>query len=235
MSSKSFSDSSTTSITTDTVDEQEQEVDADTCDRTKEVPMPLLNQSTHQGGYLNLVNEHHAQQQQQILQKQDELRGKHPSLVRSQFTLHESILLRPLGRLPITRQESLSRRPSMQRPTYARQESAPAAMAVPYSRRQIILLDTDDASSESSHKADQGVSINETVRNIVDDDQSWSHIREQMKAARIITSLGVHEVCAAYILDKAEEIRQEKINVAKQLEMRASNLSKLRRRLSLFG
>jgi len=56
-----------------------------------------------------------------------------------------------------------------------------------------------------------------------------------MKAARIITSLGVHEVCAAYILDKAEEIRQEKINVAKQLEMRASNLSKLRRRLSLFG
>lgn len=96
----------------------------------------------------------------------------------------------------------------------------------------------DDASSHnSSPKPEEGtVSITETVRSIVNDDQSWFQIRRQMKDARVVTSMGVCEVCAEYINEKSEKIRKEKIKEAKRMEsLKYSNLSKLRKRLSIFG
>mmetsp|Transcript_2713 Transcript_2713/g.4084 ORF Transcript_2713/g.4084 Transcript_2713/m.4084 type:complete len:229 (-) Transcript_2713:75-761(-) len=80
------------------------------------------------------------------------------------------------------------------------------------------------------------VTEKETVRNIVDDDKSWDQIRRQMKDARLVTSLGVQEVCADYIQSKTEEIRKEKIEAARRLEdLNRSNLKRFRKRLSIFG
>jgi hypothetical protein len=80
------------------------------------------------------------------------------------------------------------------------------------------------------------VTITETVRTIVDNDQCWHQVKQQMKEARVVTSMGVREVCAEYINDKSEEIRKEKLEEMKRLEsLKKSNLNKLRKRLSIFG
>lgn len=97
----------------------------------------------------------------------------------------------------------------------------------------------DATSHNSDSKIDlhvHGGSVDETIRIIVNNDRSWFQIRQQMKDARLVTSLGVQEVCAEYITKKAEEIRIEKMKETKKMEsMKYSNLSKLRKRLSIFG
>ena len=84
------------------------------------------------------------------------------------------------------------------------------------------------------------VCMNETIRNIVNDDISWSQIRQTIKDAKVITSLGVHEACVEYINSKVEEFRhqeeREKEDVRllrqKQQHPSMSGLNELRKRLS---
>lgn len=92
------------------------------------------------------------------------------------------------------------------------------------SRRSIILQRRD---------SNQFVNISETVRSIVDEDIYWSQIRQKIKDAKVITSLGVHEACVEFVNDKKEEMQKKRLEVA---DRRISKkLTKLRKRLSIFG
>lgn len=75
--------------------------------------------------------------------------------------------------------------------------------------------------------------MNSTIQTIVDNEFSWYQIQQQMKDARLVTSLGIHEVCCDFIKDKADEIREERTREANKL--RETQISKLRKRLSVFG
>jgi hypothetical protein len=82
------------------------------------------------------------------------------------------------------------------------------------------------------------ICISETMRSIVDNDFLWHQIKKQMTDARLVTSLGIHEVCSGFIREKANEIRVERnreANMLKESQLSKSQLSKLRKRLSLFG
>mmetsp|Transcript_5905 Transcript_5905/g.6810 ORF Transcript_5905/g.6810 Transcript_5905/m.6810 type:complete len:114 (+) Transcript_5905:197-538(+) len=88
----------------------------------------------------------------------------------------------------------------------------------------------------SKPSLDQEVSLDEAIRSIIDNDQSWSQIQQRMKEARVFTSLGMREVCATHIETKAKEMRLERIEKAKleqEQNRRGSLAFRLRRRLTM--
>ena len=93
-----------------------------------------------------------------------------------------------------------------------------------------VLSNPDDSQDE--------ICISETIRSIVDNDFSWHQIKKQMTDARLVTSLGIHEVCSGFIRNKADELRVERKkekNMLRESQLSKSQLSKLRKRLSIFG
>lgn len=79
-----------------------------------------------------------------------------------------------------------------------------------------------------------GVTIKEAVKSIVDNDASWEHMRKELRQSKIVTSLGIYEVCNPYIQEKAEEIKKQRITEQKLVECQETKYSKLRRRLTMF-
>jgi predicted metal-dependent peptidase len=82
---------------------------------------------------------------------------------------------------------------------------------------------------------DHEVSINDTVRSIVDCEILWSEMQETIRASGAVTSLAVNEVCRAYIKDRQEQIRKERREEQKRQESNQNTFSKIAKRLSMFG
>ena len=70
------------------------------------------------------------------------------------------------------------------------------------------------------------------VRTIIDNDVLWYQIRRNMKNAKVVTSLGMNEICIGFVKDKAEEINKARI---KQAKLPDNRFEKIRKRLSIFG
>jgi hypothetical protein len=79
------------------------------------------------------------------------------------------------------------------------------------------------------------VSINDTVRSIVDCEILWSEMQETIRASGAVTSLAVNEVCRAYIQDRQERIRKERREEQKRQESNQNTFTKIAKRLSMFG
>mmetsp|Transcript_22954 Transcript_22954/g.28160 ORF Transcript_22954/g.28160 Transcript_22954/m.28160 type:complete len:190 (+) Transcript_22954:187-756(+) len=84
------------------------------------------------------------------------------------------------------------------------------------------------------HMQEQNVSLDDAVKRIVNNSESWGKVREKIRANKLVTSLGVNEVCLSYFQQEAEQIKKERIQEAKKAEAQLSKYSRLRRRLSLF-
>jgi hypothetical protein len=92
-----------------------------------------------------------------------------------------------------------------------------------YSRDSSIeILDAED------------VTINDTVQSIVSSNDSWEKIRNQIRERKLVTSLGVIEVCLSSFQEEAVKLTEQRARKAKEAEARLSRYSRLRRRLSLF-
>lgn len=72
------------------------------------------------------------------------------------------------------------------------------------------------------------------VRTIIDNEFLWYQIRRNMKNAKVVTSLGMNEICIGFVKDKAEEINKARIK-AKLPDNRDNRFEKIRKRLSIFG
>lgn len=177
--------------------------------RRVELPIPRIDSKISNAGYFNLVNEHHVQQQRQRQHghQQEDL-------------LHSHLLTVPK---------------EQDRNTLDNDESQDVTTSSTRSESHRSLSPQPQTRHQPQHQDQSVVTISETVRNIVNDDISWSQIRQKVKDAKVITSLGVHEACVGYVNDKREELRKAKEKRAKLFVERSSNLSKLRKRLSIFG
>lgn len=199
--------------------------------------LKVPDESCHHGGYLNLVNLHRVELQnceEEFLPISEEfptLRTTHTG------TIHESA----------SRDENSSVRSKVSN-NAQHNHYHPAATSNHHANNNSSSNGnaTGAASSNNNSKPKiksnspqlkQEVSVNETLRSIVDNDKSWSQIQQEMKNAQMYTSFGIREVCKKYVKAKAEELRAEKIEQARREEEREASrgsFDRLRKRLSMM-
>ena len=88
------------------------------------------------------------------------------------------------------------------------------------------------------------ITADEVAQSIIGDEKEWKEFQQQIKNAKVVTSLGVSQFCASYFQSKAVDMeRSRKVEAAAEAAAKEeeeskksteSNLSKLRRRLSIL-
>ena len=54
------------------------------------------------------------------------------------------------------------------------------------------------------------VTLQEVMINILNDESSWNDIRKEIKSAKLVTSLGVNEVCQHYIQTRKRDMQEQR-------------------------
>ena len=101
-------------------------------------------------------------------------------------------------------------------------------------QRNYDFLTESSESSDASDQMEEEITIDETIRSIVNSSDSWEKIREKIRAKNLVTSLGVFEVCLPSFQQEAHKLKEQRRIEAKKEETRISKCSSLLRRLSIF-
>ena len=80
----------------------------------------------------------------------------------------------------------------------------------------------------------EDVSIHDIARSIINSTESWEEMRKQIRAKKLVTSLGVFETCQSLFEEEAYKLKKKRIEEARLERARLSTLTRFRRRLSLF-
>ena len=97
-----------------------------------------------------------------------------------------------------------------------------------------LLSISTESTCKQSLLEDEKDSIEDAVKSIVNDSDSWHKIREKIRSENLITSLGVFEVCLSSFREQADKMKTERLNKEMKEEAQLSKYSKLRRRWSIF-
>ncbi len=189
------------------------------------------DESCHHGGYLNLVNLHQVELQnceEEFLPISEEF----PTLRTTRTgTIQESA----------SRDENSSVRSRVSNPQHTHHPTASTSNTTSNGNASAAapapVYNNSKPKFNSNISPQQEISINETLRSIVNNDKSWSQIQQEMKDAQMYTSFGIREVCKKYVKAKAEELKAEKIELARREEEREANrgsFDRLRKRLSMM-
>ena len=86
---------------------------------------------------------------------------------------------------------------------------------------------------ESPHRIED-VKLEDTVQHIINSKESWEGLRKQIRANKLVTSLGVFEACQSFFEDEAFKLKKKRIEEARVADAELTTITRIRRRLSMF-
>lgn len=98
-----------------------------------------------------------------------------------------------------------------------------------------LLRDPYVVDGNGSIPNDEDVSLGDTVKSIVDSEEAWGKLREEIRSKNLVTSLGVIEACLTVFREEALKLKEKRLEEARKAEaIMTSKYSRIRRRLSIF-